>query len=80
MLGQLPAAVAGITHTFRSMRHRNFRLFIIGQVVSTRRVEVELFQQAVVQPAVDFARLEIVLVITNFRPVDISPLVPTLTP
>src|SRR5574338_477675 len=51
---------------------------IIGQVVSTRRVDVELFQQATVQPAVDFSRLEIVLVITNFRPVDITPLVPTL--
>jgi len=53
---------------------------IIGQVVSTRRVDVELFQQAAVQPAVDFAQLKIVLVITNFRPVDISPLIPTLTP
>ena len=53
---------------------------IIGQVVSTRSVDVELFQQATVQPAVDFALLKIVLVITNFRPVDISPLVPTLTP
>lgn len=53
---------------------------IIGQVISTRRVDVELFQQATVQPAVDFSRLEIVLVITNFRPVDITPLVPTLTP
>lgn len=53
---------------------------IIGQVVSIRSVDVELFQQAVVQSSVDFARLEIVLVITNFRPVDIAPLVPTLTP
>ncbi len=50
---------------------------IIGQVVSVRSLDVELFQQAAVQPSVDFARLEIVLVITNFRPVDISPLVPT---
>ncbi len=53
---------------------------IIGQVVSVRSVDVELFQRATIQPAVDFTRLEIVLVITNFRPVDISPLVPTLTP
>lgn len=53
---------------------------IIGQVVSVRSVDVELFQQATIQPAVDFTRLEIVLVITNFRPVDISPLVPTQTP
>ncbi|MBI5954220.1 MAG: rod shape-determining protein MreC [Chloroflexi bacterium] len=49
---------------------------IIGQVVTMRGLEFELFQQATVQPAVDFTRLEIVLVITNFRPVDISPLVP----
>jgi rod shape-determining protein MreC len=48
----------------------------IGQVVTMRGLEFELFQQATVQPAVDFTRLEIVLVITNFRPVDISPLVP----
>jgi len=49
---------------------------IIGQVISLRTLEFELFQQATVQPAVDFSRLEIVLVITNFRPVDITPLEP----
>jgi len=49
---------------------------IIGQVVTLRTLEFELFQQATVQPAVDFTRLEIVLVITNFRPVDIAPLEP----
>ncbi len=49
---------------------------IIGQVVTMRSLEFELFQQATVQPAVDFSRLEIVLVITNFRAVDITPLVP----
>jgi len=48
----------------------------LGQVVTLRSLEFELFQQATVQPAVDFTRLEIVLVITNFRPVDISPLEP----
>lgn len=53
---------------------------IIGQVVTVRSLEYELFQQATVQPAVDFTRLEIVLVITNFRPVDISPLVPSTAP
>jgi rod shape-determining protein MreC len=53
---------------------------IIGQVVTVRSLEFELFQQATIQPAVDFARLSIVLVITNFRPVDISPLVPLTTP
>lgn len=49
---------------------------IVGQVVTIRSLEFELFQQATVQPAVDFTRLQIVLVITNFRPVDITPLVP----
>lgn len=53
---------------------------IIGQVVTVRSLEFELFQQATVQPAVDFSRLEIVLVITNFRPVDIAPLEPENTP
>src|SRR5258706_282165 len=49
---------------------------ILGQVVNVRTLEFELFQQATVQPAVEFARLEIVLVITNFHPVDIAPLQP----
>jgi rod shape-determining protein MreC len=53
---------------------------ILGQVVTVRTLEFELFQQATVQPAVNFNRLPIVLVITNFRPVDISPLEPETTP
>lgn len=53
---------------------------LIGQVVNVRTLEFELFQQGAVQPAVDFSRLEIVLVITNFRPVDITPLEPQTTP
>ena len=50
---------------------------IIGQVTNVSKLDYELFQRASVQPAVDFTRLEIVLIITNFRPVDISPLVPS---
>jgi rod shape-determining protein MreC len=50
---------------------------IIGQVVNVRSRDFDLFQQATVQPVVDFNRLEIVLVIVNFKPVDIAPLVPT---
>jgi rod shape-determining protein MreC len=53
---------------------------IIGQVVTLRSLEFELFQKATVQPAVDFSRLDIVLVITNFRPVDIAPLEPETEP
>ena len=47
---------------------------IIGQIVNIRKRDVDLFQIATVQPVVDFNSLEIVLVIVNFRPVDISPL------
>lgn len=50
---------------------------LIGQVTGVRRIETDLFQSASVQPVVDFNKLEIVLIITNFRPVEISPLVPT---
>jgi rod shape-determining protein MreC len=50
---------------------------LIGQVTGVRKRDYDLFQTASVQPAVDFSQLEIVLVITNFRPVDIGPLVPT---
>jgi rod shape-determining protein MreC len=49
---------------------------LIGQVTGVRSRSFELFQTASVQPVVDFARLEIVLVIRNFRPVDITPLIP----
>jgi len=50
---------------------------LIGQITSVSRRETDLFQQASVQPVVDFTKLEIVLLITNFRPVDIAPLIPT---
>ena len=53
---------------------------IIGQIINVRSREADLFQEAFVQPVVDFSRLEIVLVITNFRPVNIEPLIPETTP
>lgn len=53
---------------------------IIGQILNVRKRDYELFQQATIQPAVDFSRLEIVLVITNFRPVEIEPLIPEVIP
>ena len=49
---------------------------IVGQVINVRARDFDLFQQATVQPVVDFNRLEIVLIIVNFKPVDISPLIP----
>jgi rod shape-determining protein MreC len=53
---------------------------LVGQVVSIQSREGELFQSASIQPAVDFSRLRAVLVISNFKPVDIEPLSPTLVP
>ena len=50
---------------------------IVGQVVNIRARDFDLFQQATVQPVVDFNRLQIVLIIVDFKPVDISPLVPS---
>lgn len=53
---------------------------LIGQVISMRKVETDIFQTAAVQPAVDFSNLQAVLVITNFQPVEITPLLPTAIP
>jgi rod shape-determining protein MreC len=50
---------------------------IVGQVLNSRKRDADLFQQAVIQPVVDFTKLKIVLIITDFRPVDITPLIPT---
>jgi len=44
----------------------------VGQVISVRRRDYEIFQQAVLLPGVDFEALEIVLVITSFRPLELQ--------
>jgi rod shape-determining protein MreC len=51
---------------------------LIGQITSVRSKDYDLFQSASVQPVVAFDQLEIILVITNFQPIDISPLIPIL--
>jgi rod shape-determining protein MreC len=43
---------------------------VIGRVIEIDRREAELFQRAVVQPAVDFDDIEVLFVITDFEPVD----------
>jgi rod shape-determining protein MreC len=53
---------------------------VIGQIINIRKRETDLFQTASVQPAVDFVNLQAVLVITNFKPVDIKPLMQTPAP
>ncbi len=50
---------------------------LIGQISGVRSREQDIFQRASVQPVVDFTQMDIVLVITNFQPVDIGPLLPT---
>jgi len=40
----------------------------VGEVISVRKRDYELFQQVVIQPSVDLDNLEIVLIITNFQP------------
>jgi rod shape-determining protein MreC len=45
---------------------------VIGVVTSVQKFEFELYQQAQIQSLVDFNTLEIVLVITNFQPADLS--------
>lgn len=45
----------------------------IGQVVQIEQRDEEVFQRAVVQPAVDFDQLDLVLVITNFDPLEELP-------
>jgi rod shape-determining protein MreC len=50
---------------------------LVGQVINVRKSPTELFQTATVQPAVDFINLRSLLVITNFRPVDTTLLLPS---
>jgi rod shape-determining protein MreC len=47
---------------------------VLGTISAVQRLDYEVLQKAIVTPGVDFNRLEIVLVITNFQPVDIGPL------
>lgn len=53
---------------------------LIGQVTSVIKKENELFQTASVQPIVNYSTLRAVLIITNFKSIDISPLIPTPAP
>jgi rod shape-determining protein MreC len=51
------------------------RGLILGQVESVTYLESDLFQRAVIRPAVDFRRIETVLVITDFPQPDLEELV-----
>ncbi len=52
---------------------------VIGQVTQVRKRDIELFQEATIQPTVDFMRLEFVLILKKFTPSDITS-EPTPTP
>jgi rod shape-determining protein MreC len=53
---------------------------LVGQVISVRKLQSDLFQQAAIQPNVDYNQLQFVLIITNFKPVNIAPLIGTPGP
>ena len=53
---------------------------LVGQVASVRKLENSLFQSAAVQPVVDFTDLRWLLVITDFKPTDLSPLEQSVQP
>lgn len=59
------------------------RGLVVGQVTSVEKHDVDLFQSARLRPATDYDRLDVVLVITNFEPIepatDVTP-TPTPTP
>lgn len=53
----------------------------IGQVVERRQRDIDIFQQAVVRPSIDFSSLELVAIVTNFDPKeDVPALSETPTP
>jgi rod shape-determining protein MreC len=45
---------------------------LIGQVLEVEQRDIDPFQRAVVRPSVNFERLETVLVITTFEPLDVE--------
>jgi rod shape-determining protein MreC len=45
---------------------------IIGQVTEVEQRDIDPYQRAVLRPAVDFRRLEVVLVITDFEPIPLG--------
>lgn len=54
---------------------------VIGKVSEVRKRHIEPFQEAIIQPSVDFPRLEFVLIVKKFTPSDItSEPLPTPTP
>jgi rod shape-determining protein MreC len=56
---------------FTSGMGGNFpRQVLIGQIIAVERQDYDLYQTAIVQPTVDFERLEMVLVVTDFEQIE----------
>lgn len=54
---------------------------VLGTVSAVQKQDYEVLQKASLTPSVDFNRLEVVLVVTNFTPLDLAPFQqPTATP
>ncbi|HRW10488.1 MAG TPA: rod shape-determining protein MreC [Caldilineaceae bacterium] len=45
----------------------------IGRVLERRQRDIDIFQQAVVRPIIDFRQLEVVAIVTNFDPLENVP-------
>ena len=45
----------------------------IGRVIERRQRDIDIFQQAVVRPIIDFNQLELVAIVTNFNPLESVP-------
>lgn len=56
------------------------RGLVVGQVITVTKREFEMFQSAALRPAADYDRLTVVLVITNFEPIEPAEDIITPTP
>lgn len=50
---------------------------LVGQILNVEKTENNLFQTASIQPVIDFEGLRAILVITNFKTINIQPLIPS---
>ena len=53
---------------------------LVGQISGVRSLATDIFQRASVQPVVDFSELDVILIITNYRTLNIAPLIPEVSP
>jgi len=56
------------------------RRLLIGQITQVRRRDVDMFQEAIVRPAVDLGQLEMVIIVRYFTPIGVDAPTPTSAP